>query len=131
MRLALALVFVAASATAAPAQSADESRLPETLDRAFRDMVDDLKPALDDAFDAMRPALEDALRNMQPALEGAMDYMRGFEASVDDPRNYELPEVLPNGDIIIRRRDDAPPFRPDARERGPAAPPQSEDGVRT
>ena len=95
-RLALAFAFLAASAAAAPAQSPEELRLPEALDRAFREMMEELKPALDDA----------------------LDYMQSFGA-VDDPRHYELPEVLPNGDIIIRRRDDAPPFDPDGSDDEP------------
>jgi hypothetical protein len=95
-RLALALALLAASATAAPAQPTEELRLPEALDRAFREMMEELKPALDDAF----------------------EYMQSFGA-VDDPRHYELPQVLPNGDIIIRRRDDAPPFDPDGNEDEP------------
>jgi hypothetical protein len=28
-------------------------------------------------------------------------------------RNYDAPEVLPNGDIIMRRRDEAPTYEPD------------------
>lgn len=28
---------------------------------------------------------------------------------VDDINAYEAPEILPNGDIIIRRKEDAPP----------------------
>ena len=95
-RLALAFALLAASTATAPAQSNEEVRLPEALDRAFREMMEELKPALDDA----------------------LDYMQSFGA-VDDPRHYELPEVLPNGDIIIRRRDDAPPFDPDGRDDEP------------
>lgn len=83
----------------------DEQGAPAVvLDRVFREL-----------FETLRPALKDAL-----------DYMRGF-SGVDDPRHYELPEVLPNGDIIIRRRRDAPPF--DARpEPGDS---DGEPGIRT
>lgn len=110
---ALALVILAASATAAPArtilaQSTEELRLPERMDRALREMMDELKPALDDA----------------------LDYMRSFEV-IDDPRHYEMPEVLPNGDIIIRRRDDAPAFSPDAPEEEDSLPVDPEGGIRT
>lgn len=129
MRLALATAFFAASVAAAPAQSTEEPRLNDTLDRAFRDMVEDLRPALEETLDAMGPALEEAFRHIGPALEGALGAMRELNA-VDDPRNYEAPEVLPNGDIIIRRRDDAPPFDPaDPDDR--RAPPFGPGGVRT
>ena len=107
-RLALAAALLAASATAAPAQPTDddEFRLPEMeqMDRTMRDLMEDLEPAFDEMF-----------RTLQPAFEDIIDYMRGFEV-IDDPRHYEVPEVLPNGDIIIRRRDDAPPFDPEAPE---------------
>jgi len=71
------------------AQSTPEIRLPEKLDRALRDMMDAMKPAIDDAFDAMKD----------------------FQV-IDDPRHYEMPEIMPNGDIIIRRRPDAPDLGP-------------------
>ena len=45
---------------------------------------------------------------------------------IDSFENYERPEILPNGDIIIRRREDAPPLpRDDGKE------PDEEQGVRT
>ena len=86
--LILAICLVAAPM--AHAQSTPELRLPEDLDETLRKMMDELKPALKQMF----------------------EYMESFEG-VDDPRYYELPEVLPNGDIIIRRRPDAPPYDPD------------------
>ena len=42
---------------------------------------------------------------MSPMVEQLQDM-------VDDLNAYEAPEMLPNGDIIIRRRPDAPPFEP-------------------
>lgn len=35
-----------------------------------------------------------------------------LDTLIDDLDRYEAPEMLPNGDIIIRRRPDAPPFEP-------------------
>ncbi len=78
-----------AAGSQALAQSSPETRLPEALDKAFREMMEELKPALTEMF------------KMIEQFEG-----------VDDPRHYQMPEVLPNGDIIIRRRQDAPPFKP-------------------
>ena len=123
--LAAALLGAAAPAPAHAAEEPGDERpgdlpFPERLDRALRDMMEDV----------------------QPTLEDALDYLRSFGA-VDDPRHYEMPEILPNGDIIIRRRDDAPEFRPDdpnpdgSRPDGPEAPPAEdqpddpEDGIRT
>jgi hypothetical protein len=119
--IAIAAALLGASAPAASAQpleepaeeGADDLPLPERLDRALRDMMEDV----------------------QPTLEGALDYLRSF-GTVDDPRHYEMPEILPNGDIIIRRREDAPPFRPEPPdavpgEPGPGATPEPEEGIRT
>ena len=96
-------------------------------------------------------ALRDMMQGMQPTLDQALDYMQSLGA-IDDPRHYEMPEILPNGDIIIRRRDDAPEFRPeppdeprdalpdeprDALPDDPDAPPgenpraEPEEGIRT
>ena len=109
--IALGAVLLAASGIASQAPATDERPLPERLDRALRDMMEDV----------------------QPTLEGALDYLRSFGA-IHDPRHYEMPEVLPNGDVIIRRRDDAPPFRPEppAAPEAPADDPPAdpEEGVR-
>jgi hypothetical protein len=97
--------LLAVSGAAALAQPAEELPLPERLDRALRDMMEDVKPSLDEA----------------------LDYMRSFGA-IDDPRHYQLPELLPNGDIIIRRREDAPEFRPDAPDTAPGTSPDVPGG---
>lgn len=87
------------------ATPAPDSRLPEEIERAFREMMERLRPALDDLLGVMR-VFED----------------------IDSIENYEAPEVLPNGDIIIRRRGDAPPWPPED------APPEADPpgaGVKT
>ncbi len=103
--IVLAVALLGAPAPAAMAQPAeaqnDDLPLPERMERALRDMMQDV----------------------QPTLEGALDYLRSFGA-VDDPRHYEMPEILPNGDIIIRRRDDAPELDADP----PADPPDDPTG---
>ncbi|WP_090058992.1 hypothetical protein [Celeribacter neptunius] len=63
---------------------------------------------LQQLFDEMKPALED---------------LEGF---VDDLNAYEPPVVLPNGDILIRRKPEAPqPDSPD--ETAPGDPENSID----
>lgn len=49
----------------------------------------------------MEPAMRDLAENIQPA-------MRELLRLVDDFNAYEMPEMLPNGDIIIRRKPDHP-----------------------
>mgnify|MGYP007029142071 CR=1 FL=1 len=48
------------------------------------------------------PQLGDALTDLAPMA-------RDLSALVDDLGNYHAPERLENGDILIRRRADAPP----------------------
>lgn len=52
--------------------------------------------------DELEPALRDMAKQMQPAMQRLLELMDDFEA-------YELPEKLPNGDIIIRRKPEPPP----------------------
>lgn len=51
--------------------------------------------------DELEPAMRDFAEAMEPALARLMEL-------IDDMDAYELPEKLPNGDIIIRRKPDAP-----------------------
>ena len=80
LALALAIAPVRAQDTAEP-------RLSEQLEEAFRGLMD----------------------RMQPALDELQDTLEVFD-KIDSLKNYARPEILPNGDIIIRRRPDAPPY---------------------
>jgi hypothetical protein len=51
-----------------------------------------------------------SLREMESALKDVQPEIRKLLALVDDLRNYQAPERLPNGDILIRRKPDAPPL---------------------
>ena len=64
-----------------------------------------------------------SLREMELALKDVQPEIRKLLALVDDLRNYQAPERLPNGDILIRRKPDAPPLvAPD----GPTPPKEGE-----
>lgn len=59
--------------------------------------------------------LEGLLKEMEPALEGMQGFMNEMGPAmsellrdVEDWSVYELPEMMPNGDIIIRRKPDTP-----------------------
>jgi len=103
----LAIATLAAFLAAAPAYGGDDDALKrplsEELDDAFRDLIEQMKPALDELVKTLE------------VLEG-----------IDNIKHYRRPEILPNGDIIIRRREDAPPLPRDDGEDGDAEP-----GVRT
>lgn len=49
--------------------------------------------------------MEPALRDLSTAVEPAIAELLGL---IDDINAYEMPERLPNGDIIIRRKPDHP-----------------------
>lgn len=78
--------------------SADEgfSLLREGARIVFESMLDQMEPALR----GMQEDFGMALREMEPAL-------RDLAAMIGDLKNYHPPEILPNGDIIIRRKSPA------------------------
>jgi hypothetical protein len=70
---------------------------------------------LEGLMEEMRPMLEEA----RPYFEDeVLPFLNRMGELMDDVTSYELPERLPNGDIIIRRSPDAPPFEPEVGEHG-------------
>ncbi len=69
-----------------------EFELPEDLGE-LEGMMDDMMDELGPMMDELGPMLEE----LGPVLEDALGALEGLDA-------YEAPEVLPNGDIIIRRK---------------------------
>lgn len=55
----------------------------------------------------MQPKLEELSKGLDQAIKEAGPALRDLLAKVDDFRNYHPPEMLPNGDIIIRRKSPA------------------------
>ncbi len=75
-----------------PSENASDdglSLMEQGLRLFMQGMQKEIEPAMRD--------LEGALRELQPAL---LELLR----LVDDFTNYHPPEILPNGDIIIRRK---------------------------
>lgn len=71
--------------------------------------LDEMKRQLDLAWNRLAEDLEPALQRIDEVIAVLRE--------VDDPRHYEAPMLLPNGDIVIRRRPDAPPWQPEEEER--------------
>ena len=96
------VTLIAALAGVLPGQPAhtqsEDPPLSESIERMFRDLMDAVGPTIDE-------------------LSETFDVLE----QIDSLENYERPEILENGDIIIRRREDAPPFEF----------PEGEPGVRT
>jgi len=112
----IAALSIAALITCTPLWAQDDSAEPsdgfnlmQEGARLFMEgMMSEMQPAIDELADLagqMEPALRAFAEEMGPALMELMTL-------VDDIRLYETPEFLENGDIIIRRRADAPPYVP-------------------
>lgn len=87
-----------AESPAAPDGSTEDgfSLIEEGAKIILRSLLDDVEPKMED----LQKGLGEALEAMKPALGDLL-------ARIDDFRNYHPPEILPNGDIIIRRKTPA------------------------
>lgn len=72
----------------------------------------DLHERLERFSETAREMFEDLLGEMRPLLEEeVVPLLERLGALVDDLSHYDMPELLPNGDILIRRAPDAPPLQ--------------------
>ena len=95
-----ALTILALSLPAAAQETEEPSLLERGAKLFLEGLLQEMEPALDDLqgmTEEFEPALRDFAQRMGPALSDLM-------GQVGDLSQYELPEVLPNGDIIIRRK---------------------------
>jgi hypothetical protein len=116
-----ALILLAAlhlGATASYAQQgyepplADESQ-PDAQQGDGFDMIQrGLGSLLDDFIAKVEPDLNRLGEDMSGALSDMAPVLQDLGTLVDDIQNYQAPERLENGDILIRRRSDAPPPPP-------------------
>ena len=101
-RIASTLALVIAASAPALAQEADKSvdegfsLLEEGAKIILRSMLDEVEPSLKD----MHEQFGEAMKEMAPALQD-------LAGMIGDIRNYHAPEMMPNGDIIIRRKSPA------------------------
>lgn len=113
--LALALASGPVGAQDIPAPVEDDTEVEDgrsLMERGAQMFLDgmrrEMSPALEDLRDlvtTMGPAMQEFLRDMGPAMADLL-------GKIDDLQVYEMPELLPNGDIIIRRKPDAGPLAP-------------------
>ncbi|MGZ9809747.1 hypothetical protein ACXN5S_04725 [Pseudoroseicyclus sp. H15] len=103
---------LALSLAAAPAAAQDDgdgfNLMQEGANLFMRGLMDEMDPALDQLrsfAEDLEPALQEMTAEMAAGLADVLE-------TVDSIRYYEMPEVMENGDIIIRRRADAPPYEP-------------------
>lgn len=98
-----------AAQTDAPTPEEGFSLMEEGAQLLLRGLMSELEPAFDDLQDLateMGPRMQMLTEQMGPAFAELL-------GQVDDLTRYHPPEFLPNGDIIMRRRDDAPDFEPE------------------
>lgn len=109
-RFAAPLVVLSVIASPALAEEEEGFSLMEEGAKLFmRGIMQEMEPAMDDlrAFaETMEPAMRQFVREMGPALAEVLK-------KVDDLTMYHPPEMLPNGDIIMRRKEPVPPAAPD------------------
>ena len=97
------LILILALSLPAPALAEDEggaSLMERGAKLFFKGLGEELDPALRQLRDFVEeagPAMENFLQEMGPALTDLFD-------EVEDFSRFHPPEVLPNGDIIMRRK---------------------------
>lgn len=91
-------VFLCAAPVAAQQTEPDEglSLMERGAQMLMEGLLKELEPALEGLED-LGPSLREFAQSMGPALADLM-------AEIEDWSAYHPPEMLPNGDIIIRRR---------------------------
>lgn len=103
--LAATIGFSASTSTA----TADTS-LPDALNELERHAEDLLGPEARRAVESLLPMIETLMERLPIVIENLPD--------------YEMPEIMPNGDIIIRRKRKLPRIDPEA-------PPMPNGGIKT
>lgn len=85
---------------------------------------------MDNVFSAIGPELDQVGEGMSGIVSRLGPALQDLAVLVDDIANYQTPERLENGDILIRRSPDAPPPPPIGENLRDLARPQPEDDAR-
>ena len=114
-----AALLLAATLLPAPAsaQEAGDSLIDQGAQLLLRGLIEEVAPPLEDLAGLGAEGLA-ALRLLVEETGPAWVEVLG---QVDSIANYEPPAFLPDGDIILRRSADAPPWVPPGAEPPPAA----------
>jgi hypothetical protein len=96
-----AIPFAICLALAGPAGAQEDDQTAEGFDL----LREGSRMILEGLLEDMRPMIEEA----RPFFEEEMlPFLERLGSLIDDLSAYEMPERLPNGDIIIRRAPDRP-----------------------
>ncbi|NOD61935.1 MULTISPECIES: hypothetical protein [unclassified Ruegeria] len=99
----IVLISVVWASLAVPTLAQEDtgkSLMEQGAELFFEGLRKEMEPALDELLgmaDEFGPAMQSFLQEMGPALAE-------LAAEVKDWSAYEVPEILPNGDIIIRKK---------------------------
>ncbi|MDI3335229.1 AAA+ family ATPase [Defluviimonas aestuarii] len=99
-RIAITLTALMLSAAPLMAQEADD----ESVDEGFSLLEEGAKIIMRSMLDEVEPALKDLQFQLGEAWGEMGPMLHDLSAMIGDIKNYHAPEVLPNGDIIIRRK---------------------------
>lgn len=109
--LGLAVLPLTAPAQEPPA-SPDAGQMDEGLSLLeqgaqlfLRGLIEQVQPQMQE----MQKGLDDFGTRMGSALDQAQPWITALSGLVDDFAYYDAPQRLANGDILIRRKPDAPP----------------------
>ncbi|WP_146344687.1 hypothetical protein [Falsiphaeobacter marinintestinus] len=120
----ISAVLIVAALSVSPAYAEDpKSDLEQGLELLFDGLREEMAPAIIELGDLARqfgPSMRSFFEEMGPALAEMM-------TEVQDWSRYEMPEMLPNGDIIIRRKPDPAPEEPEAEPQEDTAPDRAID----
>ena len=94
--------------------------MPPTA-QADSTLPDALKELERQAEDLLGPDARAAVESLLPMIETLMERL---PIVIDNLPDYEVPEIMPNGDIIIRRKRKLPRVDPEA-------PPMPDGGIKT
>jgi hypothetical protein len=109
-----ALLALPLAAEDAPTDEEGPTLMERGAELFFEGLRREMEPTLDEAarlFAEIGPSMRSFLTEMGPALADIAN-------QVEDWSVYEMPEILPNGDIIIRRKAPQPETSPDVQEDG-------------
>ncbi len=96
----VAAVGLTAGVATAEEKSAGQSLMEEGARLFFKGLQDEMAPALEDfraLIDEVGPGMQAFLEEMGPRLGAVL-------SKVEDWSQYHAPEILPNGDIILRKK---------------------------
>lgn len=117
-RIALVLALVLSAPPVFAQEENGKSMMEQGLELFMEGLRQEMAPAVEDLRDLAErvgPSMSSFLKEMGPALAEMMD-------EVQDWARYYPPEMLPNGDILIRRRPDPEPEPEPEPEQEPPAP---------